>query len=351
MQIEIKKLDGSEVEIVGELPYEKFGEHEERAIKEIGENLEVAGFRKGKVPKDILLTKIPESAILEKMADLALPGIYSKILDEHQIQAIGRPEITITKLAKGNPFGFKIKTAVIPEVKLPDYKKIAASETKNMPEEKFDVAEEEIEKTILDIRKMRASKTHKHKHEEGEVHDHEIKEAHLPAFDDEFVKGLGSFQSVEEFKNRIRENIKLDKENHGRERNRVKILEKIIEATKTELPEILINAELDKMIYRLKSDIGEIGLAFDAYLKQIGKTEEDLRKEWRAEAEKRTKLGLVLDQIAKAENLEASPEEIEAETEKLMATYPGIEKIRARSYVENILVNEKVFQFLENSKK
>ena len=138
------------------------------------------------------------------------------------------------------------------------------------------------------------------------------------------------------------------KENKAKETRRIKILEAIVEATETEIPELLVSAELDKMVYRLKNDIGEIGLDFDAYLKQISKTEEDLRKEWRTDAEKRTKLGLALDQIAKTEKLEAKPEEIEAEMEKLSQMYPGLDKTRARAYVENVLINEKVFTLLEN---
>ena len=134
MKIAIKKLPNSEIEIEGELDSDLFETYFAKAVKKIGENLELDGFRKGKVPENILLSKVPEIQILEEMAELALSEQYPKILEGLPAQAgekintldvIGRPEISITKLARRNPLGFKIRTAVVPEVKLPDYKKIA----------------------------------------------------------------------------------------------------------------------------------------------------------------------------------------------------------------------------------
>lgn len=83
------------------------------------------GFREGKVPENVLLANIPEMQILEEMAEMALNEHYPKILEDKKIDAISRPEISIIKLARNNPLAFKIKTAVLPEIKLPDYKDIA----------------------------------------------------------------------------------------------------------------------------------------------------------------------------------------------------------------------------------
>ena len=112
MQIKINKLPKSEVEIEGELEAEVFETYFDKALKRIGENLEVDGFRKGKVPKNILLSKIPEAQILGEMAEMALSENYPKILEENKIDAISRPEISITKLARKNELGFKIKTTI-----------------------------------------------------------------------------------------------------------------------------------------------------------------------------------------------------------------------------------------------
>lgn len=160
--LEIKLLPGSEMEIIGEISAEIFMSGRNKAVQEFSEKTEIDGFRKGKVPEDILIKNIGLSAVLEKMAIFALEKEYPKILSEHKIKAIGRPEITITKLAENNPLGFKIKTPVLPEIILPDYRKIAqkafSSPTEDKKTEEGKLKEKErrrtefLEKTAEEIK-------------------------------------------------------------------------------------------------------------------------------------------------------------------------------------------------------
>jgi len=122
---EIKKLPKSEVEITGEIPADEFERAFSKAMTELNQKAGIPGFRPGHVPENVLIEKVGEAAILEEAAEIALREAYPKMLEENKIEAIGRPEITITKIARKNPLGFKIKTAVLPEITLPDYKKIA----------------------------------------------------------------------------------------------------------------------------------------------------------------------------------------------------------------------------------
>src|SRR3989339_1828570 len=162
MKITVKKLPKSEVEIEGEIEVDIFESYFAKALKKLGENLKLDGFRKGKIPESVLLSNIPEISILEEMANMALSEYYPKILEDEKIDAISRPEISITKLARKNPLGFKIKTAVLPAIKLPDYKKIAQKVIAGVTdaEKNFEVTEKELKDTILDIRKSRAPKKH-----------------------------------------------------------------------------------------------------------------------------------------------------------------------------------------------
>src|SRR3989338_4589232 len=282
MRVKVNKLPKSEVEIEGELPVEIFESYFAPALKKLGGDLEVPGFRKGKAPENILLANLGEMKILEEMAALAFGEHYPKILEENKIEAIGRPEISITKLARKNPLGFKIKTAVLPEVKLPDYKKIAKKAKEESPEKD---------------------------------------------------KGVSASD---------------EKENQIREKTRLKIIEAIIKETEIDLPEILAEIELDKMMHRMESDIAQIGLKFEDYLKHLNKTADDLKKEIRPDAEKKAKLGLILNEIAKAEKFAADKEQVDREVAHILEHYKDADPERARIHAENVLSNEKVFVFLEN---
>ena len=365
LKINIKKLPGSLVEIEGELEAEIFESYFDKALKKIGGNIEVPGFRKGKVPENILLAQVPENKILEEMAELALAEYYPKIIEENKIDALSRPEVAIVKLARKNPLGFKIKTAVLPEIVLPDYKKIAKKVKGEIPEadKSITVSEEDLENTIMDIRKSRAPKIHmaeatppqtppQNTGEGGSVSGtpekagDEVKED-LPEFNDEFVKNLGPFTDAADFKAKLKENIKLEKENMAREKTRLNIVEKIIDESKIDLPEILVEIELDKIIYRMESDITTMGLKFEDYLSHMKKTREDLRKDFRKDGEKKAKLALILNEIAKAEKISADPTQVEKEVKDILERYKEADPERAKIHAENILTNELIFQFLE----
>lgn len=350
MQTKITKLPKSEVEIEGEVEVDVFEAYFSKALKELGQNMELDGFRKGKVPDNVLLANLPEIKILEKMAELALSEQYPKIIDEHKLDVISRPEISITKLARKNPLGFKIKTVLVPEMTLPDYKKISKVVLSEVKEEdkNIEVTEKEVEDTILDIRKSRAKREHvaEHEHKEGETHDHP--EPELPEFNDEFVKGLGPFEDIADFKDKLKINIKLEKENQLKEKTRLKIIEQIINESKMELPDVLIDIELNKIIYRMEADITQMGLKFEDYLKHLNKTIEDLRKEFRGDAEKKAKFGLVLNEIAKLEKITPDQEQVTKEVKHIMEHYKDADRERATLHAENVLTNEKVFAFLES---
>ena len=369
MQIKINKLPKSEVEIEGVLEAEVFEAYFDKALKKIGENVELDGFRKGKVPENILLKNVPEIKILEEMAEMALGENYPKIIEENKIDAISRPEISITKLARKNPLEFKIKTAVMPEIKLPDYKKISQKVISDVTEKEknVEITDKEMEDTIMDIRKSRAPKINMaesvpHEHKEGEEHKEPLPnpllsgegkgevEAELPEFNDEFVQQLGPFKDVADFREKLKVNMKLEKENQLKEKTRLKIVEKIIEDTTVEMPEILVDVELDKILYRMESDITQMGLKFEDYLKHLNKTVEDLRKEFRGDAEKKAKLGLALNEISKIEKITADPEQVANEVAMILEHYKDADPERARMHAENVLTNEKIFQFLENQK-
>ena len=125
--IKIIPLPDREVEIIGTITAEKMSLMREKALKKIKADFEVPGFRRGNVPETIIVQKIGEMAFLEEAAEIALDEEYPNILEEYKIDAIGRPEVNIIKIGVGAPLEFKIKTALVPEIKLGDYKKIVSN--------------------------------------------------------------------------------------------------------------------------------------------------------------------------------------------------------------------------------
>src|SRR5258708_244981 len=193
MKINVKKLPGSMVEIEGELDIELFESYFKKALNRINEKVKLDGFRKGKAPENVLMKQVGEMAILEEMAELALGEYYPKIISceagGERIDAISRPEIGITKLARNNPLGFKITTAVMPTVVLLDYKNTAKKIISDLTDEdkNTEVTEADVESTIMDIRKSRAPKKHI---TEDMSEEEKQKVEKLPQLNAEFVKKL-----------------------------------------------------------------------------------------------------------------------------------------------------------------
>lgn len=348
--IKLNNLPERELEIVGSITAEKMSLMREKALKKIRESVELPGFRKGNAPEAMVIQKVGEVALLEDAAEEALQEEYPNILEEHNIDAIGRPEITITKLAPGNPLEFKIKTYLMPEVKLADYKKIASSNKKTDEKNDSLATEKEVDDVIKNIQWNLA---HERIHAEaggGEKHEHrEVTDADLPEVNLEFVKMLGDFKDLEDFKAKISDNISKEKELKSKDKKRVEILEKIMEKSTIDLPKIIIDGELDKMMAQMSDDVAKSGMSIEDYLKHIKKNIEELRAEWKETAIKRAKSQVILNNIAKEEGITAEEEEIKKEMENILAHHKDADRFRVRMYVETFLTNELVFKFLEKS--
>lgn len=340
MTATVKKLPGSRAEIRISIPAAIFDATRQKAIARLGENVTLPGFRKGKVPEKILAQRLGEAAILEEMAEITIKNAYPIILAEQGIDALGRPEVRLTKLALGNPLEAIITTDVFPEITLPDYRKIASK----VKGEAVEVGDDEVEKAILEVRKIRG----KHLAEEsGKPFD----ENALPALDDAFVKTLGKFESVDEFQKKVRENLLAEKTRSAKEKRRIAIIEGILKELKGDIPSIMTDQELHRMEEEFAHDVERMGMKFDDYLKHAGKTRENIRVDWRVEAERRVKVQLLIAEIARKEHIVASEQEVEIEVNKLHILYPNTPPERLKSYVDMILTNEKVFRFLETGEK
>ncbi len=336
--------DSSEASLEVEVSWEELQKARSKAFIEIQKNITLDGFRKGNAPEKMIVEKFGEMYILGEAAEIIIDETYSKLLEEHKLNTIGNPDVSIIKLAEGNPLSFKVKVALMPKAELPDYNSIAKEVSKNKKE--VTVEEKEMEETMEEIRKHRA---HEDMHKQGIPHtEGDEKDMVLPELNDEFVKTLGDFSNLEDFKTKLKENILNEKKLKEKQRVRLEIVEKIIEKTKLSIPAVLVESELEKLVNQFKGDLAQYGMKPEDYLASIKKTEDDLRKEWNGEAEKRAKMNVILAEIAIKEKLEPNKEEVESQASQLLAMYSDLDPLRAKVYVEHMLTNEEVFKFLEN---
>lgn len=350
----LNNLPERELEIVGAITSEKISEMRSKALKKLREDVELPGFRKGNAPEALVAQKVGEIKLLEEAAEMALQEEYPNILDEHKVDAIGRPEITITKIGIGNPLEFKIKTYLSPVVELPDYKKIASgvlNSSKNSEDSTIKATTTEVEDVIKNIRWNIAHEKLHRDNPDLNTHSHpEIKDEDLPELDENLLKLIGNFKSVEELKAKISENITKEKEIKEKDKRRIAIVEATIEKAKIELPKIIIDGELEKMMAQFEDDIGKSGLSIEEYLKHVKKNLDEIKSEWKQTAVKRAKSQIILNEISKLESINASEEDIKKEVDHILSHHKDAERFRVRMYVDTFLTNELVFKFLEGQK-
>lgn len=150
---------------------------------------------------------------------------------------------------------------------------------------------------------------------------HEIKEKELPELDDEFVKDISDFDTLEELRADVRAKIFDSKQKAADNVYRNALIDKAVENATVEIPEIMVDREVDNMFREFSHNLQYQGLTIEDYFKYTGTTEGDIKDQMRAEAEKKVKNTLVLFEIAKVENIETTQDDIEAEFVKMSEQY------------------------------
>ncbi|MFA4817683.1 MAG: trigger factor [Parcubacteria group bacterium] len=181
-----------------------------------------------------------------------------------------------------------------------------------------------------------------------------VQERQVPELNDEFAKSLGTFEDLAALKKNIQEGMTEEWLAKIKEQKRNDFIEKIIENSEIELPEILARGEIHQMMHEFEQNLAPMGMSLDQYLEKLKKDKKELEKDWEPMAEKRVKSALLLKEIAKLEEIAADSIEIEAEMNKTMQYYKNVKNLeknidmeRLYNHVKGMLENEKVFEFLE----
>lgn len=149
----------------------------------------------------------------------------------------------------------------------------------------------------------------------------EIKVKELPALDDEFAAEVSEFETLEEYKKDIETRLQERKEKDATAQNENKIVDKVVEGASMEIPDRMVEGQIDNMVQDTVRRMESQGLSMDLYLKYTGMTMEQMRDQMRPQALKRIQTRLVLEEVVKAENIQISDERLDEEIAKMAASY------------------------------
>ena len=172
---------------------------------------------------------------------------------------------------------------------------------------------------------------------------HAIKEKQMPTIDDEFAKDVSEFDTLEELKNSIKEKMQKENEERAKHETEDAAIEEVCKNTNIEIPEGMIELEIDNIMQNLDQRLSYQGLNLEQYLKMMGKTEADFRKDYKEQAEKNVKTRLVLEQIVKDEKIKEDEKYIKEKIEEMAKQY--------NKKVEDLEKNEELKNYLTESSK
>ena len=184
---------------------------------------------------------------------------------------------------------------------------------------------------------------------------HEIKEKVLPEIDDEFAKDVSEFDNLEDYKKDLNKKIKADKENHAKMDMEQEAIDKFIEKVEVNIPEEMIDSEVDKMVEEMNANLSYQGLNIDQYLQYMGTTLDEYKKQMRDQAQRRIKLDLGLEYVAKEEKVEVEDKDIDEKIKELAAQYGNkdddslLKNENARNYMKQQLVYEKTMKVITDN--
>ena len=185
---------------------------------------------------------------------------------------------------------------------------------------------------------------------------HEIKKKELPKLDDEFAKDVSEFDTLEELKASIKEKLKNDHKQREKYETEGAAIKAVSEEAKIDIPSGMIDLEIENMIKDFEQRLAYQGLNMEQYLKMVGKTEEELKKEYEPQATDAIKSRLTIEAIKKAEKIEANEKEIEEKLKEMAKNYgKKVEEINEneslKNYIKEGIESEKAIEFIVKNAK
>lgn len=373
IQTSSERVEEHRVRLRVEMPEDALEPAINAVYRELANEIKVPGFRKGKVPRQIIDSRVGADFVRNEALKEALPGFYQEALNAEGLEAIAAPEIDLKESAAGEPVVFEALVDVRPEVRVPDLGAISVQAPND------EVTDEDIDEQLDRLRDRFAeletigrevrrgdfalidikgyvheelvegasapdllyevgSRTGPSRLDEelegnrpgailkfndvvagGEMAGQElsftvllkeVKAKKLPELDDEFAKTVGEFESVEELREDLRTRLADVKKQMAAEELRATVLEELVRASDLEAPEKLVEHEFEHRLAHFEEDLATANVSMDDYLKQAGMTELELRKDIRDNAVRSVRAELLLEQVARDEEISIEQDDI-----------------------------------------
>ena len=427
MSVQVENLDKNMAKLTIEVSAEDLEKALEAAYQKQKKQINIPGFRKGKVPRVMIEKMYGPGVFYEDAANSLMQLNYPSAIDESGIDIVSRPSVEVVQIEKGKPFIFTAEVAVRPEVTLGKYKGVTVTKIDTtVSDEEVDAALEkernnnartitvtdrpvaEGDTAVIDFEgfvdgeAFEGGKGENHPLEIGshtfidnfeeqligknagddvdvnvtfpeqyqaaelagkpalfKVKIHEVKTKELPELDDEFAQDVSEFDTLAEYRESLKKNLEEQRENEAKGTKEDEAIQKIIDKSKMEIPEAMIQTQCETMIDEFAQRIAQSGLTMEQYLQFSGLTIDAMMEQVRPEALSRIQSSLVLEQIAKEENIEVSDEEVDAEIEKMAKSY-GMEADKLKEYVgegerdsmkKNLAITKAVELVMDNVKE
>ncbi len=427
MSLQVEKLEKNMAKITVEVPAEELDQAIEKAYLKQRKNISVPGFRKGKVPRQMIEKMYGVEIFYEEAANSLIPDAYAKAYDECGLDIVSQPSIDVVQLEKGKTFIFAAEVAVKPEVTLGEYKglkvdkisnRVTAKEVDAKLEEEqkknartivvTDRAVQDGDEVVLDFegfvdgvafeggkgenypltigsgsfipgfeeqlvgaeaeKEVEVSVTFPEEYHSEELAGkaaifkctvHEIKAKELPELDDEFAAEVSEFDTLEEYKADIKTKIKDEKTAEGKRKQEDQAVEQAVANASMEIPEAMIDTQVNQMVQDFAQRIQSQGLTMEQYFQFTGMTADKMMEEMKPQAVKRIETRLVLEAVAKAENIEITDEKLDEELAKMAEAYKmEVDKLKEymgdyekKQMKADMAVQEAVTFLVENAKE
>ncbi|MBI2086010.1 hypothetical protein HYT74_01585 [Candidatus Daviesbacteria bacterium] len=320
----IVKLPKSIVEVTITAPWVDMAQSWDATLQKMAQDIELSGFRKGAAPLPVVEQQLG-TRLQDEVLKTAMPNFLIEALKGSDIVPIDYPKYDLISFTKGQQMQFKATVTNRPAVAVGSYKTIKVSK----PTPKA-VTEEEVQKVIDDLYKRwqgrqssavspQPSATQNQNTAGGTGPSGSISfqaNGQTSGPDDTFAKAMGAMSLID-LKTKVRKDLEANVSYNNELDYEEAILQEVEKITTVELPEILIQDELNRMLVSLQRRVADMGLLLEDYLKGQGKTLEQLKKEWTVQAEKNVRMELGLADIARQENVAISDTELQAEIDKI----------------------------------